>query len=103
MAKLNNATQVLFASLILNGKASIDDVPTKLKDGVQAELDFFNGIEMVFDTEKQAEAKTTTADKPAAVSSDAPAPSTPVIAKSDNSEDTDKVVSDINNAVKDAK
>ncbi len=101
MTKLNNATQVLFASLILNGKASIDDVPAKLKDGVQAELDFFNGIKMVFDTEKQAKAKPSTAD-PAPVSSNIPSPSTPVAAKSDNSEGTDQVVSDINSAVKNA-
>ncbi len=89
MTKLNNATNVLFSALILNGKASIDDVPAKLKDGVQAELDFFNDIGI--------------ADDSAPVSSDTPAPSTPVVAKPDNVEDTDQVVSDINNAVKDAK
>lgn len=59
MAKLNNATAVLFASLILNSKASIDDVPEKLRDGVQAELDFFNDIGIVDDTPQKV------VDKPA--------------------------------------
>lgn len=94
MAKLNNATQVLFASLILNGQASIDDVPAKLRDGVQAELDFFNDIDIA-----SADDPAQTADVSAPVSSDAPA--APFVVKSDDTEDTDKVVSDINSAVKD--
>ncbi|WP_203648866.1 hypothetical protein [Secundilactobacillus yichangensis] len=94
MAKLNNPTNVLFSALILNGKASIDDVPAKLRAGVQAELDFFNDIDIAGANE------TATTDEPAPVSSDAPA--APVVVKSDDTEDTDKVVSDINSAVKDA-
>lgn len=62
MTKLNNATNVLFSALILNGKASIDDVPEKLRDGVQAELDFFNDIGIEEDTPQKA------VDKPAAPS-----------------------------------
>lgn len=95
MAKLNNPTNVLFSALILNGKASIDDVPAKLRAGVQAELDFFNDIDIA-GTDQVA------ADEPAPVSSDTPAPAAPVVVKSDYTADTDKVVSDINSAVKDA-
>ncbi|GAX05374.1 hypothetical protein IWT25_00678 [Secundilactobacillus pentosiphilus] len=90
MAKLNNATNVLFSALILNGKASIDDVPDKLKEGVQAELDFFNDIDIA------------SVGEPAPVSSDFSAPVEPTTVKPDDSEDTDKAVSDINSAVKDA-
>lgn len=88
MAKLNNATNVLFSALILNGKASIDDVPEKLKDGVQAELDFFNDIGIVDDSEKE-----TSTDKPAT-------PTVAALATEGNS--TDKALADVNDAVKDA-
>ncbi|GAX07257.1 hypothetical protein IWT25_02611 [Secundilactobacillus pentosiphilus] len=99
MTKLNNATQVLFASLILNGKASIDDVPDKLKEGVQAELDFFNNIEIADDNQKQATIKAST------ISPDTPTFTVPSVDKSKESQTqtTDQVVSDINKAVKDAK
>lgn len=85
MAKLNNATAVLFASLILNSKASIDDVPEKLKDGVQAELDFFNDIGIV-------------EDQPEAITK----PATPEVTAPATDESADKALADVNNAVKDA-
>lgn len=99
MAKLNNATNVLFSALILNGKASIDDVPDKLKEGVQAELDFFNDIDIADDDQKQ------TANKPTAVNTATPVTVAPATDKSKESQTqtTDQLVSDVNNAVKDAK
>lgn len=96
MTKLSNSTNVLFSALILNGKASIDDVPAKLRAGVQAELDFFNDIDIT------GTAETTAADTPAPVSSDTPVSAAPAVVKSADTEGTDKVVSDINSAVKDA-
>ncbi|GAX05479.1 hypothetical protein IWT25_00785 [Secundilactobacillus pentosiphilus] len=99
MAKLNNATQVLFASLILNGKASIDDVPDKLKEGVQAELDFFNDIDVAGEASTPAAAKlATTSNTTPAVA--APSADKPKVTPTPT---TDQVVSDINNAVKNAK
>lgn len=104
MAKLNNATNVLFAALILNGKASVDDVPKKLREGVQAELDFFNDIGLTDDDQTEVENKSnlSNVDTPAPVSSDTPVSAAPAVVKSADTEDTDKVVSDINSAVKDA-
>ncbi|WP_333604090.1 CD1375 family protein [Lactobacillus acetotolerans] len=100
MTKLNNATNVLFSALILNGKASIDDVPEKLRDGVQAELDFFNDIGIADDNQTQVENKSnlSNVDTPASV-----AP------KTDNSNSnrtqndaTDQALAEVNDAVKDA-
>ncbi len=100
MAKLNNATAVLFASLILNSKASIDDVRTKLRDSVQAELDFFNYIGLTDDNQTEAENKSNLSN------TDTPATVAP---KTDNSnlnrtqnDATDQALAEVNDAVKDA-
>lgn len=41
MTSFNNALNVMFARLILDGKTKIDDVPSNLKDGVQKVVDYF--------------------------------------------------------------
>ncbi|GAX07245.1 hypothetical protein IWT25_02599 [Secundilactobacillus pentosiphilus] len=100
MAKLNNATNVLFAALILNGKASVDDVPKKLREGVQAELDFFNDIGLTDDDQTEVENKSnlSNVDTPATV---APKTDNSNLNRTQN-DATDQALAEVNDAVKDA-
>lgn len=82
---MNNKILVSWAVLILDEKASIDDVPTKLQSGVQEVMDYFT--QAVTEAPKETADSTEPATKPAKV---------PV------TESTDQVVADANDAVKEA-